>query len=124
MGFHKLLAVLFVVFWAIYHFQARKDEDLRYSDGKPIRTGDTKNFHNDGAWKWYHQNGKIQIEGNFQEGKRVGIWKTYDAEGHLILESTYKNNLLNGLFIQYDSTGTVLRKEIYRDDILINQLVP
>lgn len=121
-SWHKILIVLVVVLWAIFHFQERNEEQLRYDDGQPIRTGTTKNNLNEGIWKWYHENGELGIEGNFDKGKRTGEWRFYDTNGRMYLKSHYKNNLLNGEFVEYDTTGMILRREIYRNDRLAEKL--
>lgn len=118
----KFIVILCIIGWAIFNFQGRNEENLKYDDGDPIRTGDTKNNLNHGVWTWYHENGKVQITGRFDEGKREGVWKSYDTAGNLLLESTYRNNLLDGLFIQYAPDGTVVRKEIYKADQPVQSL--
>lgn len=119
---HKIIGIILVVLWAIFHFKERSNQTLVYEDGQPIRTGNTQNNLNHGEWIWYNQAGKVQIIGKFDHGKRVGEWKNFDDSGRLILVSNYQNNLLNGALIQYDTNGIVLRKEIYRDDVMINKI--
>ena len=119
---HKIIAVVLVVLWAVFHFNERNEDSLNYEDGQPIRTGSTENNMNHGDWRWYNEAGRVKIEGKFEYGKRVGKWKNYDDSGRLILISSYKNNLLNGTLIQYDTNGIIVRKEIYKDDKLIKKI--
>lgn len=118
---HKVFVVIIIVAWAVFHFQSRNEENLKYEDGDPIRTGGTENNLNHGQWTWYHQNGKVQISGRYNQGKREGVWKIYDSTGLLILESTYAENKLNGILKQYNAKGEVIREESYRNDTLIKQ---
>jgi len=47
-----------------------------------------------GKYTSYYKNGKIEVDGQFYEGKftniRVGTWKWYNEDGTLASESTYK----------------------------------
>ena len=29
----------------------------------------------------YYENGKLEVEGNFKDGKKDGIWTTYNRDG-------------------------------------------
>ncbi len=120
---HKIIGVLLVIGWAIFQFRSRSDENLKYDNGDPIRTGNTENNLNHGVWSWYHENGQVQITGTFIKGKREGVWKSYDTLGNLMIESTYKENLLNGTFKQFAKDGKIIRNDVYKDDILVNQLI-
>lgn len=118
-SFHKIIVVILVIAWAMYNFQSRSNEDLKYDNGAMIRTGETKNALNHGVWTWYHENGKVQITGNFINGKREGVWKSYDTLGNLMIESTYKNNLLDGQFIQCAPSGEIVQKHMYKEDRIV-----
>ena len=100
-SYHKVILILGVIIWAIYHFQSNDDNNL-----------------NHGVWTWYHSNGNIQLTGLFIDGKRNGIWKNYDASGSLTSESTYKDDQLNGKFTRYDKSGRVLVQQYFINDQL------
>ena len=121
-SFHKIIVVGLVIAWAMYQFNSRNNDDLKYSNGEPIRTGETLNSKNQGTWTWYHQNGKVQITGAFNVGKREGVWKSFDTLGNIMIESNYRNNLLDGVFIQYGTNGEIIRKDLYKEDKLINSV--
>ncbi len=40
-----------------------------------------KKYLEDGSFKYFHPNGKIESEGEFVKGIKVGSWKRYDATG-------------------------------------------
>jgi len=48
-----------------------------------------------GVQKYYHENGKIMIEGEWNEGKESGPIKEYDETGKLVAEKTFNNGQLD-----------------------------
>lgn len=42
-----------------------------------------------GWWKYYYENGKIQQEGLFKNGEAQGVWKEYDMRGQLKATKMY-----------------------------------
>lgn len=40
-----------------------------------------KKYLEDGHFVYYHPNGKIESEGEYDKGIKVGYWKRYDANG-------------------------------------------
>jgi antitoxin component YwqK of YwqJK toxin-antitoxin module/thiol-disulfide isomerase/thioredoxin len=58
-----------------------------------------------GIVKTYHPNGKIALEGAYQNGKASGIWKQYYPNGILKTENTYINGIMHGQFIKYYDNG-------------------
>jgi antitoxin component YwqK of YwqJK toxin-antitoxin module len=42
-----------------------------------------ENNKRDGEWKYYYENEKLKIIGNYKEGEKVGEWRYYDEEGKL-----------------------------------------
>jgi len=43
-----------------------------------------------GTWRWWHPNGKLQIEGEFEGGERHGEWRQFNDGERLILEGRYR----------------------------------
>ena len=37
----------------------------------------------EGEWKYYHENGKLEAIGNYKNGKEEGEWKFYHENGKL-----------------------------------------
>lgn len=48
-----------------------------------------------GVQKYYHENGKVMIEGEWNEGKESGPIKEYDETGKLVAEKTFNNGQLD-----------------------------
>jgi len=66
-----------------------------------------------GIGKEYDDNGKLEFEGEYLNGKRNGNGKEYDSNGKIISEVTFKNGLKNGKFKQYYSDGKILLEGEY-----------
>ncbi|MGY8984960.1 MAG: hypothetical protein ACKVHG_10270, partial [Sphingomonadales bacterium] len=45
----------------------------------------------DGKFSSYHDNGNLEYEGCFEDGKRIGCWRFYNNDGGLSKEQNYKN---------------------------------
>lgn len=119
---HKIIVILLVFVWAIYQFSGKNDEGQYYDNGQIKRTGTQVNSLNQGEFVWYFENGKKQIKGRFDRGKRVGTWEQYDSLGHLILSSEYKNNHLDGLNTSYSENGSIESQQIYRNDTVVKKV--
>jgi hypothetical protein len=38
---------------------------------------------------WYHPNGQVSAQGNYERGKKIGIWKRYDSQGNALTDKVY-----------------------------------
>lgn len=47
-----------------------------------------------GEWKKYHENGKVFETGEYKKGRRSGSWIIYDKEGNKISEVDYYNGIM------------------------------
>lgn len=52
-----------------------------------------------GKWEFYFEDGILEVEGNFNMGKKVGKWKYYYPSGKIkrIMEYDNDSNLINDL---------------------------
>ena len=48
--------------------------------------GDFKDGKREGKATVYYENGKVNYEGFYKEGKECGVWKFYDEKGNLYNE--------------------------------------
>lgn len=119
---HKIILVIIIIGWVIFHFISIEDQVLVHENGKPIRTGQTENNQNEGNWTWYHKNGFKQLSGSFKNGKREGEWIVYDTLGQMILKSQYVNNLLNGQQVAYDKNGKILELNYFKNDKILKTI--
>lgn len=57
--------------------------------------------------KTYHLNGKLMAEGKFVNRKRDSVWNFYsDVDGKLVTQETYSNGLKNGKAVVYYPSTT------------------
>lgn len=57
-------------------------------------------FNKIGTWWTYYQDGTVQAEGHYREGKKVKIWKAYDRNGKLVMHVKYRRNkMIDGWMI-------------------------
>ncbi len=52
---------------------------------------------------YYHENGNIQQEGFFAEGKLDGKWTSYDVAGKVIAVAEYSNGQKTGKWLSYNN---------------------
>lgn len=90
-SYHKPITalIILVVIWIFYYF-SDSGEHKFYPNGQMIYDGATLNNQNHGLWTWWYENGKKEMQGHFEFGKRVGVWYTWDRAGILRSEGMYK----------------------------------
>jgi antitoxin component YwqK of YwqJK toxin-antitoxin module len=54
---------------------------------------------------YYFENGKIQQEGFFKDGKLDGIWTSYDVNGNKLAVATYDNGQKTGKWFFWNGTN-------------------
>lgn len=77
--------------------QIIKDGDGYYityhNNGQLQIKGEYKNGKKFGEWIWYYSNGKIHYISNYKDGLEDGIWKFYKEDGSLQYETENKNGV-------------------------------
>ena len=53
----------------------------------------------------YYENGNLEFEGEYLNGKRIGKGKYYHRNGKLKLEGEFEDGVLNGKVKEYDENG-------------------
>lgn len=53
----------------------------------------------------YYENGSLQTEGSFKDGKRHGEWKAYYENGNTWSLNSYENGVLQGNYKTWYETG-------------------
>ena len=71
----------------------------------------------DGPFKSYHSNGKVEMEGTIKNGKEDGLWKMYYESGRIEGEGTFKDGKLNGPFKSYYENGQLEMIGNYKYDL-------
>jgi len=60
----------------------------------------------DGYFEWYHANGKISQQSNFENGKHIGEYLLYHENGNLEVKTTIVNGLQNGWTVYHREDGS------------------
>lgn len=75
-----------------------------------------------GYWTWYHQNGNLKMEGNYQNGKPNGEWKHYHTNGALQKIGKYEGQgKQDGLWTWFYEDSTLKGTTLYRKDTLVGE---
>ena len=66
-------------------------------------------------WEYY-ENGQMEKEGTYIDGKRDGKWTYYNEDGSLIGERIYKDGeIWNGFVVYYNENGKIKKEKNYKD---------
>jgi len=65
---------------------------------------------------FFHENGKIQQQGLYKDGKLHGKWISYNAEGKKVAEGTYERGTKVGTWFFYD--GKTLSEINYNKNVI------
>ena len=65
--------------------------------------------------KKYYENGNLEIETPYQNGKLHGVEKEYDENGILMREIPYKNDKIHGVVKEYLANGNVWDETSYKN---------
>lgn len=100
-------------FWEEYY-----DDHYAKSGEKLIRAkGKYKNSKPVGEWVYYLPDGKIEIEGSFDDtGKKMGLWTWYYPNGNVLIQENYEDGNHEGLYTEYDENKNVIVKGNYVGD--------
>ncbi len=75
----------------------------------------------DSLYTWYHENGTISLQGNYERGDRIGIWKTLFENGQLKFTGKYKEDLRAGKWNWWYEDGAVRSVAKYKEGTLDDQ---
>ncbi len=72
----------------------------------------------DGTGKYlsYHDNGKLQVQGAYQDGKQIGQWKWFYDNGNLQYIENFIDGKRSGEYISYFVNGQIRTKGLYLND--------
>jgi antitoxin component YwqK of YwqJK toxin-antitoxin module len=91
-------------------------------DGTYAVLGYMNKNKNDGAWKYFFENGKIECAGSFKDDEPSGKWIWYYQNGLIRCEGKYINGKHEGLWIKYDQQGNTSRIVNYRMGEVISNI--
>lgn len=94
------------------------DERYAKPNEKILRAkGKYKNSKPVGEWNYFFVNGKIEIEGEYNEnGKKEGLWTWYYPNGNILIQDNYVDGKKEGLYTEYDENKKVIVKGNYLAD--------
>lgn len=78
----------------------KKEVTASYPNGKPMRSEETMyvgDYREVVGETRYYPNGKVEMEGDMENGNRHGQWNYYKNDGFKWMEETYADGRLNGL---------------------------
>jgi len=70
-----------------------------------------------GHWKYFYNDGKLRMDGNYIDGKKSGEWKIYYPNKRIKATGIYKQDEKNGTWKYFNEDG----KEIPPDPELIKE---
>ena len=76
-----------------------------------------------GTLQHYDENGTLQWEQEYKNGKKDGYARSYNENGKLIAESQYTHNLRTGKEVTYHPNGLVMSEYRYKDGRLEGKAV-
>jgi antitoxin component YwqK of YwqJK toxin-antitoxin module len=84
-----------------------------YATGELKSQGNYIDSKLDGAWKFYFENQKVEVEGKYKNGKKEGVWYWYYPDGEILQEENWSNGKLDGDFVEYDENRTIRTQGTY-----------
>ena len=114
----KKIKVLFMVIFILLFASCGKPREVNITDteireGITYVKGETKAFT--GIIKSYYENGNLESEGNFKDGKLNGLSKLFYENGNLKSEANFKDDKLEGLLKLYYENGYLIAQYYYKD---------
>ncbi len=100
-----------------------KVEDY-YVSNKIQMIGYVVSLHQDsktGHFQYFHENGNLSSEGNFEYNEREGTWKYYYENGKIWYQAFYYKGLKNGELKSFYRSGELKRKAKFKLDILVKE---
>ena len=92
---------------------SEKIREVHYRPGKKkYVAGDIKNDLRNGEWKAYHENGRVQTEATYVDGKEDGEYKVYRDNGAYLYIGHYDHGICVGEWKKFDNEGKVIKTVI------------
>ena len=115
----KKIKVLFVIIFILLFASCGKPREVNSTDaemreGIAYVKGETKAFT--GIIKSYYDNGNLEFEVNYKDGKKEGLFKRYYENGNLKSEGNFKDGKLEGLSKLYYENGNLESEGNFKDD--------
>ena len=74
-----------------------------------------KNGYDHGEWRFYYDNGQLEVIGEFFNGEKIGQWKYFYENGSLKnIQSYNEKGVRTGKWVKYDSIGNIIETTQYQ----------
>ena len=88
-----------------------------YENGNLEVQGQMDHNKNIGKWQYYYITGELESEGNFVDDNPEGKWTSYFPSGKIKEEGNFTNGIRVGLWKQFDEQGNlIMDKDFLLDD--------
>lgn len=88
-----------------------------YENGNLELQGQMDHNKNIGKWQYYYVTGELEMEGNFVDNNPEGKWTSYFPSGKLMEVGVFTSGKRAGLWKQFDEQGNLtMEKEFLLDD--------
>lgn len=84
-----------------------------YPNGKLQSQGKVKNYHRNGQWKYYDEEGRLANIAHFYLDTIHGAYTEFNVAGKISVQGTYCKNKKCGNWKMYDENGTLIGDENY-----------
>ncbi len=108
----KLLTILCLVLLVSCSNEVPSDKLVERGD-ITYETNSTTPFT--GSSVSYHDNGQLEMRGNYKDGKDDGLWEGYYENGQLSVKGNYKDGELHGLYESFHKNGQLNVRRNYKD---------
>ncbi|UIR55832.1 hypothetical protein LZQ00_16420 [Sphingobacterium sp. SRCM116780] len=79
----------------------------------------TKTQKFDGSFKDFNNNGRLILEGNYNNGVKEGLFKAYHSNGKIKWEATFVNNIITGEVNHYYPNNKPAMNLLYTDSVIL-----
>lgn len=76
-----------------------------FENGQPQMQGQYQDGKRVGNWTWWHANGMKQLSGRFEADRKVGQWTWWHANGQKAIEGNYQADQAAGVWNWWDEKG-------------------
>ncbi|MGZ5304184.1 MAG: tetratricopeptide repeat protein, partial [Bacteroidia bacterium] len=87
---------------------------FHYPGGAKRSEGNVVKGEMDGSWKFYQENGALDVEEIYDDGYRQGLRKEYYNNGKLFEETNYVNGQTDGYSKSYHKSGNLRAEGYYK----------
>ena len=113
-----------ILLFTVLAFIGCKDEVINYDDitvvdGIAYLKSDMSILN--GIVKRWHDNGQLEFEATYKDGKVDGVTKMWHYNGQLKVEGTFKDGKENGIRKQWEENGQLLNEGTFKDGELISE---